>query len=446
MSPGTGCNVEVILGCKVGFRVMDYLCIDELRALRMVSKTISKMTTRYMVEYRFRWKLFDVELYRSSTTIPKDLLVEVLVGHGGGDVDEASSEKIEEEEDYFVLNCSALKAVFAECFNKVIHFAPECVVTHLTFGIQFDSTIDNLPKTITHLTFGPKCRFNQPIDNLPNSITHIAFHWHSSFNQPIDHLPNSLQELLFRGQFNQPMDHLPNSVKSIQIDSCSLLKQPLHHLPTSLESFRCVPHLHCTLKHLTSLKVAEIRQLVELPSCLQRLVLRDALPESWPPLLTHLMIPLNQYGNLGELPSTVTFLSTGSYGLPYMTRKFPQVKVLILLLDSYVIDNRQLVLITKTFPSVETLIIANYYAAFEDDFPNCPIPYRRLLLPEGSLAKLSKRGRKKLEEQKIEIRILLKHQSLGLFASSASTFVDMVYLPLTRRPLPHDFNPELKPL
>jgi hypothetical protein len=38
---------------------------------------------------------------------------------------------------------------------------------------QFNQSVDNLPKNLTHLTFG--FYFNQTVDNLPKKLTHLTF-------------------------------------------------------------------------------------------------------------------------------------------------------------------------------------------------------------------------------------------------------------------------------
>jgi hypothetical protein len=35
--------------------------------------------------------------------------------------------------------------------------------------------VDNLPQSLTHLTFVEDSKFNQPVDNLPSSLTDLTF-------------------------------------------------------------------------------------------------------------------------------------------------------------------------------------------------------------------------------------------------------------------------------
>ena len=73
---------------------------------------------------------------------------------------------------------------------------------------HFDQKVDNLPNTLTHLTFG--WGFNQLVDNLPENLTHLTFR--EDFNQKVDNLPLSLTHLTFGFNFNQNVDNLPSNI------------------------------------------------------------------------------------------------------------------------------------------------------------------------------------------------------------------------------------------
>jgi hypothetical protein len=92
-------------------------------------------------------------------------------------------------------------------FNQSVDNLPNSL-THLTFGNSFNQPVDNLPETLTHLTFG--YNFNQSVDNLPNSLTHLTFG--ARFNQQVDNLPNTLTHLTFGHDFNQQVDNLPKNL------------------------------------------------------------------------------------------------------------------------------------------------------------------------------------------------------------------------------------------
>ena len=44
-------------------------------------------------------------------------------------------------------------------------------LTHLTFGRDFNRSVDSLPQGLTHLTFGRY--FNQSVDSLPQGLSHL---------------------------------------------------------------------------------------------------------------------------------------------------------------------------------------------------------------------------------------------------------------------------------
>jgi hypothetical protein len=95
-------------------------------------------------------------------------------------------------------------------FNEKVDNLP-LSLTHLTFGYSFNKPVDNLPKKLTHLTFGVS--FNKSVDYLPKKLTHLTFGWY--FNQKVDNLPKKLTHLTFGECFNQKVDNLPESLISI---------------------------------------------------------------------------------------------------------------------------------------------------------------------------------------------------------------------------------------
>ncbi len=96
---------------------------------------------------------------------------------------------------------------FGDFFNQPVDNLPKSI-THLTFGIMFNQSVYNLPDSITKLTFGHK--FNQPVDNLPKSITQLTFGYY--FNQPVDNLSDSITQLTFGGEFNKNINNLPKGL------------------------------------------------------------------------------------------------------------------------------------------------------------------------------------------------------------------------------------------
>ena len=117
-------------------------------------------------------------------------------------------------------------------FNQIVNELPNSI-THLTFGHKFNQVVNNLPNSLTHLTFG--IYFNQVVDNLPNSLTHLSFG--PCFNQKVDNLPNSLTHLTFGELFDQKIYNLPNSLTHLNFGE--LFDQKIYNLPNSLTNIKC---------------------------------------------------------------------------------------------------------------------------------------------------------------------------------------------------------------
>ena len=119
-----------------------------------------------------------------------------------------------------------------ELSPEIISFLSNHKKVRFPWNTHFNKSIDNLPNSITDLTFG--WRFNKPVDNLPNSLTHLEFEINSEFNQPVDHLPESLTHLKFGLKFNQPVDNLPNTLIHLEFRIYSEFNQPVNNLPQFL--------------------------------------------------------------------------------------------------------------------------------------------------------------------------------------------------------------------
>jgi hypothetical protein len=123
---------------------------------------------------------------------------------------------------------------FGFCFNKPVDNLPK-KLTHLTFDCDFNQQVDNLPETLTHLTFG--FRFNQPVDNLPKNLIQLFFNtsynqFGNCFNQPVDNLPNTLTHLTFGSSFNQSVDKLPETLTHLTFDNS--FRHSAFNLPKNL--------------------------------------------------------------------------------------------------------------------------------------------------------------------------------------------------------------------
>jgi hypothetical protein len=159
---------------------------------------------------------------------------------------------------------------FGLCFDfSVDHLPPR--LSSLTFQGVFDQRIDHLPSTLSQLTFtypsNAKKNFNQTIDHLPASLTHLSFHPRSPFNQSIDHLPPSLTKLELGESFHAPINRLP-SLSSLVLYSCP--KLPL--LPPSLTELSLIihyPQINATLPPLpSSLRKLSIISAPQMPNSL----------------------------------------------------------------------------------------------------------------------------------------------------------------------------------
>jgi hypothetical protein len=98
-------------------------------------------------------------------------------------------------------------------FNQTVNNLPKNL-THLTFGFLFNQPVDNLPKTLTHLTFG--FNFNQQVDNLPCNIKYLSIDCNSKI---INNLPQFIEELVIKTKYGiYEIVNLPYSLKKITID------------------------------------------------------------------------------------------------------------------------------------------------------------------------------------------------------------------------------------
>lgn len=128
--------------------------------------------------------------------------------------------------------------IFSDDFNQSISFIenskeysfiPDNIV-EITFGQEFNYSVDNLPKKLRVLQFGKN--FNQPINNLPKTVEILVLGWF--FNQPIDNLPQNLKILVIGCKFNHPLDFLPDGLEDLKILSFNY-SYDLLNLPNTLK-------------------------------------------------------------------------------------------------------------------------------------------------------------------------------------------------------------------
>lgn len=143
-------------------------------------------------------------------------------------------------------------------------------ITHIVFGDEYNSFVDNLPENCQHITFGKNficnifnwplnltsmcfkkcpihieipigikkleihdydnCYINNLIHFLPASIDEIKIHNH--FNNELLHLPNQLKKLFIGCNFHKSIDHVPDSIQELVLGD--YYKVPINKLPKSL--------------------------------------------------------------------------------------------------------------------------------------------------------------------------------------------------------------------
>jgi len=98
-------------------------------------------------------------------------------------------------------------------FNVIITKYPKNL-SHITYGKNFNKSLQNLPISLKEIYFGSS--FNKPIGDILSNYHNIhTIHFGENFNQSIDFLPPKLKTIKFGFYFNQSIDKLPNSIETI---------------------------------------------------------------------------------------------------------------------------------------------------------------------------------------------------------------------------------------
>lgn len=173
-------------------------------------------------------------------------------------------------------------------------------LTNLTFGKDFNSSVNHLPPSLKRLQFGS--RFNLPINNLPGSLTHLFLDY--AFNHPVNSLPSSLLHLeILGGVFDQPVNQLPLSLKYLNIRSRKF-KHSITSLPSSLSSLiLSSDEFNLPVEPLPPLSRLELLLFVGGPFPL--------LLSSFPPTITKLVLGNSFDHPLTILPPTLHSLTIG---------------------------------------------------------------------------------------------------------------------------------------
>uniref|UniRef100_A0A6C0C8E2 F-box and FNIP repeat-containing protein n=1 Tax=viral metagenome TaxID=1070528 RepID=A0A6C0C8E2_9ZZZZ len=98
-----------------------------------------------------------------------------------------------------------------DCWLRFTKFTIPRSVTHLVFGPNFNYDVKNwIPDSVTHLTFGE--RYNQKIKNsIPKSVTHLTFGRY--FSRSVNRVPSSVLVIKLSKTYNHPIkDHLASKI------------------------------------------------------------------------------------------------------------------------------------------------------------------------------------------------------------------------------------------
>jgi len=90
--------------------------------------------------------------------------------------------------------------------------------------------VNNLPNSLTHLTFGKM--FVQKID-IPSTIKYLKLDCNNSY--VIDYLSDNIEELELGEYFNLELNNLPTSIKKITFEIYCQYNHKLNCLPKFLE-------------------------------------------------------------------------------------------------------------------------------------------------------------------------------------------------------------------
>jgi len=97
-------------------------------------------------------------------------------------------------------------------FNKSVDLLAETKLKSIEFGINFNKSVSNLPKSLKTLILSNE--FNQPLDNLPTNLTYLSLANCLKYDYNFDYLPEGLETLILpEKNYHIPFDNLPISIK-----------------------------------------------------------------------------------------------------------------------------------------------------------------------------------------------------------------------------------------
>jgi len=197
---------------------------------------------------------------------------------------------------------------FGTFFNKPVNcLSLAKSLTHLKFGYYFDQPIENVifSTQLTCLEFGD--RFDQPLGtNLPDNLKFVTFGY--NFNKSVDNLPKTITHLSCGEFFLQPIANFNefHSLTHLTLEVVCDQDMEVIQLPSSLT--------HLTLKSTFNRSVNKLK----LPDSLTHLTFGSRFDRSvdklqLPNLITHLVFghDFNQPINNLKLPSSLAYLEFG---------------------------------------------------------------------------------------------------------------------------------------
>ena len=111
------------------------------------------------------------------------------------------------------LNLKNYNPLNKQIFPQAKSLADKYNVTKVYFGNNFNYSIDKLPDSIEWLVLGKK--FNQPIKKCIRNLKYLTFGHDFNKPVSKSNLPNGFERIVFGIDFNQPIDDLPDSITHI---------------------------------------------------------------------------------------------------------------------------------------------------------------------------------------------------------------------------------------
>jgi hypothetical protein len=128
------------------------------------------------------------------------------------------------------LPCDLKYLLFGRKFNELVDNLP-CNLMYLRFSYYFNCTVDNLSCNLIYLEFGND--FNKSVDNLPSNLKYLNFG--NNFNESVDNLPCSLTHLEFNKDFDKSIDNLPDSIKFIYFNYYGIFNEKINKFPKNIK-------------------------------------------------------------------------------------------------------------------------------------------------------------------------------------------------------------------